>query len=143
MRGNLGVRKDVEGLMFNTVSLHYPSRTNCLDCGFDEFTQSGEDVACTTCNGTGKVTTWYVSHAKCRIKWIDPAQPMWGTMASGPVGDVWLQMPYRFKSLAEKIKDTDGAYITVDDKTVKPISVDVNRVEGKTTVDARCEVVNI
>ena len=140
---NLGIRKDIEGLMPHTVSLHWPSKTDCPDCGFDEFTQSGEDVACTTCNGTGKVTTWYPSHAKCRIKWIDLAQPMWGQMASGPVGDVWLQMPYRFKSLAEKIKDTDGAYITVDSKTVKPISVDVNRVEGITTTDVRCEVVNV
>lgn len=127
------------------VSLHIPSKTNCTEpgCGWDEFTQSGKDVACLACNGTGKVTTWYVSHSSARVMWIDPAAPVWGTMASGPVGDVWLSVPLEYESMFDTVKDTGGAYILLDGRTVKPIKSDPNRVEGKSSQDVRCEVINV
>ena len=140
------VRREVQDFMrqrSQRVIILIPSKTDCPDCGFDEFTQSGKDVACTTCNGTGKVTTWYSSHSSARVMWIDPAAPVWGRMASGPVGDVWLSVPLEYESLYDKVKDTDDAYILVDGKTVKPISIDANRVEGKSSLDVRCEVINV
>lgn len=140
------VRREVQNFMrqrTQRVSIHIPSKTDCPDCGFDEFTQSGKDVACTTCKGAGKVTTWHKSHSSARVMWIDPAAPRWGTMASGPVGDAWLSVPLEYESLYNKVKDTDDAYILVDGKKVKPISIDANRVEGKSSLDVRCEVVNV
>lgn len=140
------VRREVQDFQrqrTQRVIIYVPSKTNCPDCGWDEFTQSGKDVACTTCNGTGKVTTWYKSHSSARVMWIDPAAPVWGAMASGPVGDVWLSVPLEYESLYDKVKDTDDAYILVDGKTVKPISIDPNRVEGKSSLDVRCEVTNV
>lgn len=140
------VRREVQDFQrqrSQRVSIHIPSRTNCPDCGFDEFTQSGKDVACTTCNGTGKVTTWYVSHSSARVMWIDPAAPVWGTMASGPVGDVWLSVPLEYEDMYDKVKDTDGAYILIDGRTVKPVSIDANVVEGKSSLDVRCEITRV
>ena len=140
------VRRDVQGFMrqrSQRVIILIPSKADCPDCGFDEFTQSGKDVACTTCDGTGKVTTWHTSHSSARVMWIDPAAPVWGRMASGPVGDVWLSVPLEYESLYDKVKDTDDAYILVGGKTVKPMSIDANRVEGKSSLDVRCEVVNV
>lgn len=143
---HIHVRREVQDFMrqrTQRVSIHIPSKTDCPDCGFDEFTQSGKDVACTTCDGTGKVTTWYISHSSPRVMWIDPAAPVWGRMASGPVGDVWLSVPLEYESLYDRVKDTDDAYILVAGKTVKPMSIDANRVEGKSSLDVRCEVINV
>ena len=140
------VRREVQDFMrqrSQRVSVHIPSRTNCPDCGFDEFAQSGTDVACETCEGTGKVTTWYVSHSSARVMWIDPAAPVWGTMASGPVGDVWLSVPYEYESMFDKVKDTDGAYILVNNRTAKPISIDTNIVEGVSSLDVRCQIIKV
>lgn len=143
---HLHIRREVQDFMrqrSQRVSIHIPSRTNCDVCGFDEFTQSATDVACTTCQGTGKITTWYVSHSSARVMWIDPAAPVWGTMSSGPVGDVWLSVPYEYESMYDKVKDTDGAYILVDGKTAKPISIDPNIVEGVSSLDVRCQLINV
>ncbi len=142
----LHVRKEVNHFMrqrSQRVVIYIPLKTDCPDCGWDEFTQSAKDVSCTTCGGGGKVITWYKSRSSARVMWIDPSSPIWGTMASGPVGDVWLSVPLSYESLYERVKDTDDAYILVDSKTVKPISIDANRVEGKSSLDVRCEVVNV
>lgn len=143
--GHIHVRREVQDFQrqrTQRVSIHVPSRSNCPDCGFDEFTQSGLDVACTTCEGTGKVTTWYVSHSSARVMWIDPAAPVWGAMASGPVGDVWLSVLLEYKDMYDRAK-TDGAYILVSGQTVKPISIADNIVEGKSSLDVRCQIINV
>lgn len=135
------VRLEIERLRTGQVTAHIPSRSDCPDCGYDPFTDAGLDISCATCGGTGKVTTWQVSHVGVRVMWPEQVSPIWGTMATGPIGDVWLQTAYRFKALMEKVKDTDGAYILVDDETVKPISFRPNRVQGISSLDVRCEVV--
>lgn len=140
----LHVRKEVGDFQrrrSQRVVIYIPSRSDCPTCGWDEFAQSGKDVACPTCDGTGKVTTWYKSHSSARVMWIDEAAPVWGTVASGDIGDVWLSVSLSYESLYQRVEDTDGAYILVDGETVKPISITPNRVEGKSSLDVRCKIV--
>ena len=141
--GTLHLRRNVEDTFNRQVVIYIPSRTDCPVCGWDEFTQSGKDVACTTCSGTGKVTSWYKSRVSARVMWIDEAAPVWGTVASGDIGDVWLSVSTSFKEMFETVEETSGAYILVDGETVKPKSVAYNEVEGRTSVDVRCKIVKV
>jgi len=75
--------------------------------------------------------------------WIDEAAPVWGTVASGDIGDVWLSVSTSFKEMFETVEETNGAYILVDGETVKPKSVAYNEVEGRTSVDVRCKIVKV
>ena len=136
------VRRDIEGLRNMRLSVHVPSRSDCPDCEYDVFTQASEDIACLTCNGSGKVTTWIVSCATVRGMWIDDAAPRWGPMASGPVGDFWCSPPYHYDALFQKVKNEDDAYITVDDRKVKPFSITRMRVEGISSLDVRCSIIH-
>ena len=136
-------RRDVEDTYNKQVVIFIPSQTDCPVCGWDEFTQSGKDVACTTCNGTGKVTNWRKSRVSARVMWIDTAAPRWGVVATGEIGDVWLSVMPVFKEMFETVEETDGAYILVDGKTVKPQSVAYNEVEGRTSVDVRCKLIKV
>ena len=141
--GTLHLRRDVEDTFNRQVVIYIPSQTDCPVCGWDEFTQSGKDVACTTCSGTGKITSWYKSRVSARVMWIDEAAPVWGTVASGDIGDVWLSVSTSFKEMFETVEETNGAYILVDGETVKPKSVAYNEVEGRTSVDVRCKIVKV
>lgn len=143
MMSQLHVRRDVASTFNRQVTVCIPAQTECPDCGWDEFTQSGKDVACTTCDGEGKVTTWQKSRVSVRVMWVDEAAPRFGLVTSGDIGDVWLSAMTVFKSLFEEVEETDHAYILVDNKTVKPISVGYNRVEGQTSVDVRCKIVKV
>ena len=136
-------RRDLEALQYTRVSIHIPSKADCPDCDYDVFTQASEDISCATCGGTGKVITWQVSHASVRVMWVDEAAPRWGAMAtSGPIGDCWLSAPYHYDNLFQKAKSTDDAYITVDDRKIRPFSITRMRVEGISTLDVRCSIVH-
>lgn len=143
MISRIHVRRDVESLQTQQVVIYIPSQTDCPVCGWDEFARSGLDVSCSTCEGTGKVTSWRNSRASARVMWIDPAAPVWGVVASGDVGDVWLSVSTSFKNMFDTVEETEGAYILVDGETVKPISVTYNRVQGTTSVDVRCKIVKV
>ena len=143
MIGQIHTRRDVESTFTKQVAVCIPSQTDCPVCGWDEFTQSGKDVACTTCNGTGKVTNWRKSRVSARVMWVDEAAPRFGIVTSGDIGDVWLSVATVFKDLLETVEETDGAYILVDGKTVKPTSVTYAQVEGDTSVDVRCKIIKI
>jgi hypothetical protein len=136
------VRRDLESLQYTRVSIHVPTLADCPDCDYDVFTGASDDIACTTCRGTGKVTTWHVSHASVRAMWVDDAAPRWGALATGQVGDCWLAAPYHYDALFKKVKDTEDAYITVDDRKIKPFSITRMRVEGTSTLDVRCSIVH-
>jgi hypothetical protein len=143
MIGQIHTRRDVESTFNRQVVVCIPSQTDCPVCGWDEFTQSGKDVACTTCNGTGKVTTWQKSRVSVRVMWVDEAAPRFGLVTSGDIGDVWLSAATVFKDMFEKVEETDNAYILVDNQTVKPISVGYNEVQGRTSVDVRCKIIKL
>ncbi len=138
----INVRREVESLQYWRLSVHVPSRTDCPDCDYDVFTDASEDIACLTCSGTGKITTWVISSATVRGMWIDEAAPRWGPLASGPVGDFWCSPPYHYNALFQKVKEVDDAYITVDDRKVKPFSITRMRVEGVSSLDVRCSIVH-
>lgn len=143
MISQIHTRRDVESTFNRQVVVCIPSQTDCPVCGWDEFTQSGKDVACTTCNGTGRVTTWRKSRASARVMWVDEAAPRFGLVTSGDIGDVWLSVATVHKKLFEEVEETDHAYILVDDETVRPISIMYNRVEGDTSVDVRCKIIKL
>jgi len=143
MISQLHVRNDVAGTFNKQVVVCIPSQTDCPVCGWDEFTQSAKDVSCPTCKGTGKVTNWRKSRVSARVMWVDEAAPRFGLVTSGDIGDVWLSAMPVFKDLFDKVEETDHAYILVDRKTVKPISVGYNEVQGSTSVDVRCKITKI
>ena len=141
----LGTKTDIENVgLVRRISLHIPTSTECTatGCGWDEFTQGGLNPACTACNGTGLITVWHLAYARCRLAWIDPARinPYKG-IVPGEVGDVQIQGFLYDLELYRRAKDTEGAYILADEQRIKPYAVTQNQVEGKTTLDVRCNLV--
>ena len=141
----LGTKTDIENVgLVRSISVHIPISTVCTEtgCGWDEFTQGGLNPACTACNGTGLLTTWHIAYTRCRLSWLDPARiNVYQGIVPGEAGDVLIQGFLYDLKLYQRVKDTDGAYILVDDQRVKPNPVAQNQVEGKTTLDVRCNLV--
>jgi hypothetical protein len=141
----LGTKTDIENVgLVRQISLHIPASTICTHagCGWDEFTQSGINPACVFCDGTGLLTTWHTAYARCRLSWIDAARVnIYKGIMPGEAGDVQVQGFLYDLELYRRVKDTDGAYILADEQRIKPYAVTQNQVEGKTTVDVRCNLV--
>jgi hypothetical protein len=139
------VRDDVAHKLTSKIVCYVPATTDCtaVGCGFDNFTYSAKNPACTVCSGKGKITTWSTARLTVRISWVDPARLTFVRgVPTGEVGDVILQAPYHDRDLFETILELDNAYVLVDDKHVKPISVTVDRVEAPTTILVPCKLVN-
>jgi hypothetical protein len=135
---------DLGQKLTRTLSVHVPHVVNCtaVGCGFNTFTQSAVNAACTVCNGTGQVTTWHMGYVRARVSWVDPARvDIYKGIASGEVGDVQIQGFQRDLALYTTIKDTVGAYILVDGQKVKPNTITQNYVESPTTLDVRCKLI--
>lgn len=136
------IRGQVEALFSDHVEAYIPSTTTCPTCGYSDFTRSGLDPTCPTCDGTGKVITWRTASLTCRAVWIDAAKlhPHQGLVA-GEIGDVQIQGKLRDRHIYLLVKDTELAYLVYDGKRVRPESVTVNGVEGATSLDVRCFLV--
>jgi len=53
----------------------------------------------------------------------------------------WYTATIVHKELLEDMRDSEDAYIEIDTRRLRVMSVDFNRVEGKTTVVIRCEMI--
>jgi hypothetical protein len=136
---------DVRSKFSQRCVCYLPATTLCTasGCGFDNFTYSGKNPACTVCNGTGKVTTWNTARVTVRVAWVDPARITFVRgVPTGEIGDVVLQAYNHDADLFETVQDTDGAYVLVDGKHVKPFAITVQRVESLTSIMVACNVVN-
>ena len=139
-------KRDVANKFPTRLSVHVPSRTECTatGCGFDVFTQSGKNPACATCDGAGRVITWSIAYIMCRVSWVDRIRigvEFWKGVPAGETGEVILGCMLRDKALLCTVLEDDMAYILVSEQHVRPFSLTPNRVEGETTLDARCNIV--
>jgi hypothetical protein len=143
--GRRGIKREIEGLNMNDrIVAWIPSYTDCTasGCGFDAVSRAGKDISCTTCNGTGRTQTWASTYLSCRFAWTDVGRPRFvGIVTTEELGDATIETRLVHKYLLEDLRDKEGAYVEADGRNLKIRSVDVNRVEGKTAVVARCEIV--
>ncbi|CAG0947024.1 hypothetical protein ANRL1_03570 [Anaerolineae bacterium] len=110
-------------LIGSRLRAHYPNETNCTatDCGWDEFTQSAKNTGCLTCHGKGKVSHWQTYYFRARVQWHGAVQLSFVAPTSGiEKGDLTLAVATQDKELMERVLVSDRAYITVEDKTVRP-----------------------
>jgi ribosomal protein L37AE/L43A len=140
--GRRGIQKQSEDLFCDRVEIFIPSYTDCTVCGFDAVTRSAKDISCTTCNGTGRTETWATATIRARASWTDVGRPRFGgAVTTEDIGDAWITVRLAHKTLMEDVRDSENAYVLLDGRRLRVTSVDVNRVEGRTTCVARCEIV--
>lgn len=142
----LAQKRDLANKFPTRVSLHVPTYVACTasGCGFDAFTQSGLNPACTTCDGAGRVALWHVAYVLCRVGWIDRAKiglEFWKGVAAGETGEMVLGAMLRDEALFRTVLESATAYVLVNDQHLRPTSLTHNRVEGETTLDVRCTIV--
>ena len=139
------LQREIEDLNRNDrIAVCIPSYTNCTasGCGFDALSRSGKNISCTVCDGTGRIATWARAYLYGRAAWTDVGRPRFGGMATTEeLGDATFETRLLHKELLEDVRDSEGAYIELDGRKLRVMSVDSNRVEGKTTCVIRCEVV--
>lgn len=143
--GRRHVKREIESLNMNDrIVAWIPSYTECTaeGCGFDPISRSAKNISCTTCNGTGRTATWAKSYLNCRAAWTDVGRPRYGGfVTTEELGDATVETRIVHKKLLEDVRDGEAAYVEIDGRHLRVMSVDANRVEGKTTVVARCEII--
>lgn len=137
------IQRQIEDLNINDrVTLAIPSFSDCPDCGYDEKSAAGKNIACLTCNGTGRVTSWAYAYLRGRVSWTDVGRPRFANaVGTEELGDAVFETRLVHKELLEDMRDLERAYIEIDRRKLRVMSVDPNRVEGKTSVVARCELI--
>lgn len=148
MNSSLGrrhIKREIESLNLNDrVAIFIPSYTECTaeGCGFDAISRSAKNISCATCDGKGRTATWAKAYLNCRVSWTDVGRPRYGGfVTTEELGDATVETRLVHKELLEDVQDGENAYIEIDGRHLRVMSVDVNRVEGKTTVVARCEII--
>lgn len=138
----LSQRADIERFIKLTrIEIHVPSYAECATCGFDAITASGLDPSCGTCNGRGRIAVDQRGTIRGRVSWIDLQKyNMYQGMPTGEIGDCSMQIDLRHRALMDQVERTEGAYLVIDGKTVKPFAVVPNRVEAPTSLDVRCKI---
>jgi len=141
--GRRRTQKQIEDLNTNDrVAFWIPSYSDCPDCGYDEKSAAGKNISCLTCNGTGRVTVWSTAYIHGRVAWTDVGRPRFGGLiGTEELGDATFETRLAYKGLLEDVRDSERAYIEIDSRRLRVMSVDPNRIEGKTTVVARCELI--
>ena len=139
------IKREIETLNMNDrIVAWIPSYTDCTasGCGFDPISRSAKNISCTVCNGTGRVASWATSYITCRFAWTDVGRPRYGGfVTTEELGDATFETRLSYRELLYDLRDEENAYVEADGKCLRVMSVDDNRVEGKTTVVARCEMV--
>jgi len=108
------------------VAVQMPTETNCpaADCGWDDFQQSAKKADCLTCGGVGKLITWQTYYLRARVSWTALMQLTFLAPTPGvEQGDVLLTIAQQDLYLVELVQKTARAYLIVDAKTVRPVSV--------------------
>lgn len=141
--GRRRIKREIEGLNRNDrIVAWIPFYTNCTACGFDAVSRSAKDISCTTCDGEGRTVTWASAYLNCRVSWTDVGRPRFvGGVTTAELGDATFETRLVHKELLEDLRDKENAYVEIDNRRLRVMSVDVNRIEGKTTVVARCEII--
>lgn len=138
------VQRQVEDLMNDIVVLYKPDWRECTatGCGFDAKSRSAKNPSCVACEGRGRTAVWATSRIKAIVSWTDVGRPRFGGhVTTGELGDLWFETRLAWHEVLDSIRKSEGAYVLVDDKKLRIVSLDYNRVEGRTSVVARCEIV--
>lgn len=143
--GRVRVKKQIEDLdRADRITAHIPRYEDCTasGCGFDQKTRTARNVACPVCSGKGRTETWLHGYFSVRVAWTDVGRPRFGgTVTTEELGDCTVTSRLQNKSLLETVRDSENAYLLVDGRRLRVMSVDIARVEGATSVVARCEIV--
>jgi len=141
--GRRRIQRQIEDLNTNDrVVLWVPAYSDCPTCGYDEKSRAGKDISCSTCNGSGRTVSWYTATIVGRVAWTDVGRARFGNVVgTDELGDATFETRLVHKELLEDMRDSEDAYIEIDTRRLRVMSVDFNRVEGKTTVVIRCEMI--
>jgi hypothetical protein len=134
---------------YRSFHLLVPTETDCTVCGYDEFTDSALDSACTTCNGLGRTVTWTALEVKGRVQHYDFVKLSAAGLPPGiEIGDSVAYVSPEVKDAVLDLRESPRGYVYLDSDTYRPWSVqptgvghaDEWRVELKrTNVDARAD----
>ena len=142
--GRQRIKNELNRLNLNDlVSALVPKYRDCTEtgCGFDEESRSAKDISCPACLGTGRLVTWTGSYVHGRVAWTDVGRPRFGgAVTTDELGDATFTTKLAYLHLLEVVRDTENAYLEIDDRRLRVISVNANRVEGRTSVVARCQL---
>jgi hypothetical protein len=133
-----------EDIFSTNILLVIPESVPCtaVGCGLDSFGQGGLNISCPVCDGTGRIVTITKAKLWARVSIIAAGVIVnWQGVSSGELGDIQFQGKLRDGHLYRKVMDNPDAYILLDGKKNRPVSVVDNRVEGKVSVDVRCKLV--
>lgn len=115
------------------VFARIPTETNCpaSDCGWDEHNQSAKKVDCLICGGEGKLTTWVNYNVLARVLWTGMLRYVYQQPTTGvELGDCILTVSREWLPLIEQVFNNERAYIGVDDKNVRPKTLQSNTLPG-------------
>ena len=141
--GRRQLQRQIESLNRNDrIYLWIPSYEDCAECGFDKKSRAATDISCSVCGGTGRVATFATARLSCRVSWTDVGRPRFGgSVTTEELGDATVETRIVHKELLEDVRDVEDAYLEIDGRQLRVMSVDINRVEGRTSVVARCEII--
>jgi hypothetical protein len=123
-----------EQLECETVHALIPTETTCPTCGWDAVAQSGTRVDCPTCHGLGKTIVWTKYAVTCRIMWVSTIRFAMPYPSSGiELGDCVITVQHDLTSIMDAVMSDERAYISVNGKTLRPTSKNVQDVPGVVT----------
>jgi hypothetical protein len=142
--GRRRIQNEIDSLNLNDlVAARIPKYRDCTEtgCGFDEESRAAKDISCPVCLGKGRVATWIGTYVRGRVSWTDVGRPRFGgAVTTDELGDVTFTTKQVYQPLLEVVRDTENAFLEIDGKKLRVISVDPNRIEGKTSVVSRCKL---
>ncbi|NIQ88599.1 MAG: hypothetical protein GWN93_05785 [Deltaproteobacteria bacterium] len=120
-----GTLRDVRQHTYRSFHLVWPSaETDCPDCAFEDFTQSGDSITCATCEGLGKILTWAKAEVYGRIQHYDFVTLAASGLPPGvEVGDVVVYVSREVKDMALDVRQSQYGYLFIDSDTYRPVSV--------------------
>jgi len=121
------IDKTLRGVRANYRSFHlvYPaSKTECTACGFDELTQSAQDVNCLTCNGVGYTFTWTTLEVYGRLQYYDFVTLAASGLPPGiELGDAVSYVSEDVKGAAIEVRSSPYGYALIDSNRFRPYSI--------------------
>jgi len=137
----VGLQRDVSDLLTHIITLHIPDESDCTTCGWDPYTQAALDIACTTCNGAGKIVVWRKFQIRARVSWPEPGTPNFGqVLQTGPVADCTILVRSGHKTQIDRVMSKLHGYIEADGQKLRPLSIAPVKVEQQTGWEVKCEI---